>query len=139
MKPSLYASAFSVPEIQEQLQLSRRFLPQDMNTGGFFVAAFEKVPDGSQTSPSSPGPIVREGLTQMSADFLDLEADQLEAVRSFYGISKEGLGDELFVRGKEQIKNVFLLSKEARRDRLRPIHLSSFSNPTEAGVHTIWF
>lgn len=88
--------------ILSQLPLSRRFVPQDMNTGGFFVAIFEKVAEapvpeaGGQwmaISKEFEAPYANKDSEQFKED-----CQEYEQVRDFYGLPADYPLDQLFRR-----------------------------------------
>ncbi|KAF4696040.1 hypothetical protein FOZ60_002272 [Perkinsus olseni] len=112
--------------IKTQLTHCRRFFPHDLNAGGFFVAAFEKLSDDvvesapeESTSTEKPTADQRRGgrreAKPICKEYFPCPKESLDVIREFYGITEDMLPSELLWCRKDQPKKVFLLSKAAVR------------------------
>ncbi|EEQ98469.1 protein nucleolar, putative [Perkinsus marinus ATCC 50983] len=114
--------------IKAQLHHCRRFFPHDINAGGFFVAAFEKVSDDAVDSneesaaTDKPAAEQRRGGRPVAVDakpickeYYPCPKESLDTIREFYGITEDMLPSELLWCRKDQPKKVFLLSKAAMK------------------------
>lgn len=123
-------------EIDEfRLERCMRCLPQDMNTGGFFVALFHKVePVGSRRKERDDETGTRRRSDVRSrrdaasargdlghADFVDPPKETLSELIEFYGLSDDFPRDRIMTRSSDNAKFLHFVSrsvKETLVDRL---------------------
>jgi multisite-specific tRNA:(cytosine-C5)-methyltransferase len=94
--------------VSSQLHNSARFLPHLMNTGGFFVAKFEK-------KPSAVEPKIVRGDGTRHAEVKPLEPELYENIVSFYGLDRQQMPIErLFFRDVMR-KHIYYVSEDASK------------------------
>jgi multisite-specific tRNA:(cytosine-C5)-methyltransferase len=101
LRATMFPEILADESIRSSLGLTRRFLPHLMNTGGFYVAKFEKIPSNS----IAPKP------AELNTEFVPISTSMYENLIEFYGIDSEKLSQNQLFMHKDFDRHIYFVSK----------------------------